>query len=302
MPWTISSSLDDFRARAGGFLAAHPAENTVLLTITDRLAASGPHYYGDGVPVFGWWRAEPDGPVAGAFVQTPPFTPRLGRMPESAAVELAAELAALLAAELVAEPAAGSAAAPAGAAALTGAGGGAAATLAFGAAWAAVTGTTSTVRTNERLYRLGELADPPRPPSGRSRLAGAADHELLVRWFAEFAEEVDIRIPNVATVVDDRTAAGQLHLWEDGGRPVAVAGASAVIAGMSRIGPVYTPGEARGRGYASGVTAAASAAALARGAVEVLLYTDLANPTSNSIYQQIGYRPVEDCVELAFGD
>ncbi|WP_328955376.1 GNAT family N-acetyltransferase [Kitasatospora purpeofusca] len=290
MPWTISNSLDDFRARAGEFLAAHPAENTVLLTITDRLAASGPHYYGDGVPVFGWWRAEPDGPVAGAFLRTPPFTPRLGLMPESAAVELATELAAERAA------------APAGSAVLTGVAGGAAATLAFGAAWAGAVGTTNTVRRNERLYRLGELADPPRPPSGRSRLAGAADRELLIRWFAEFAEEVDIRIPNVATVVDDRTAAGQLHLWEDGGRPVAVAGAGAVIAGMSRIGPVYTPNEARGRGYASGVTAAASAAALARGAAEVLLYTDLANRTSNSIYQQIGYRPVEDCVELAFGD
>ncbi|CAN3982496.1 GNAT family N-acetyltransferase [Kitasatospora purpeofusca] len=123
----------------------------------------------------------------------------------------------------------------------------------------------------------------------------------MIRWFTEFAEAVDIRIPDVATVVDDRTAAGQLHLWEDGGRPVAVAGASAVIAGMSRIGPVYTPADARGRGYASGVTAAASVAALDRGAGEVLLYTDLANPTSNSIYQQIGYRPVEDCVELAFG-
>ncbi|MER6362019.1 GNAT family N-acetyltransferase [Kitasatospora sp. NPDC001527] len=111
---------------------------------------------------------------------------------------------------------------------------------------------------------------------------------------------MDISIPDVATVVDDRTAAGQLHLWEDGGRPVAVAGVSAVVAGMSRIGPVYTPRDARGRGYASGVTAAASAAALAGGAGEVLLYTDLANPTSNSIYQQIGYRPVEDCLVLAF--
>ncbi|MEK2495477.1 GNAT family N-acetyltransferase [Kitasatospora purpeofusca] len=289
MPWTISSSLDDFRARAGGFLAAHPAANTVLLTIADRLAARGPHYYGDGVPVFGWWRAEPDGPVAGAFLRTPPFALRLGLMPEPAAAELATELAGARVE------------APDGAAALTGVAGGAAATLAFGAAWVAATGTTSTVRTNERLYRLGEPTDPPRPPSGRSRLAGAADRELLIRWFTEFAEAVDIRIPDVATVVDDRTAAGQLHLWEDGGRPVAVAGASAVIAGMSRIGPVYTPADARGRGYASGVTAAASVAALDLGAGEVLLYTDLANPTSNSIYQQIGYRPVEDCVELAFG-
>ncbi len=286
MPWTLSTSLDEFRARAGDFLAASPAENTVLLTVTDRLAAHGPHYYGDGAPVFGWWRAGPDGPVAGAFLQTPPFTPRLGLMPEAAAAELATELAA----------------AWAGFTALAGVGGGAAATQAFGAAWAGATGTTSSVKTNERLYRLDGLSGPPRPPAGRPRLAGAADRELLIRWFDAFAAEVDIRIPHTARVVDDRTAGGQLHLWEDAGRPVAVAGASAVIAGMSRIGPVYTPREARGRGYASGVTAAASAAALAQGAGEVLLFTDLANPTSNAIYQQLGYRPVEDCLELAFDD
>ncbi|MET8704227.1 GNAT family N-acetyltransferase [Kitasatospora sp. NPDC004723] len=285
MPWTLSTSLDDFRAQAGGFLGANPAENTVLLTITDRLAARGLHYYGAGAPVFGWWRPEPDGPVAGVFLQTPPFAPRLGLMPERAAAELAVELAG----------------AWAGFTALAGVGGGVAAVRAFGDAWAGATGATPTVKTEERLYRLGELTDPPRPPAGRPRLAGAADRELLIRWFDAFAAEVDIRIPDAAMVVDDRTAGGQLHLWEDGGRPVAVAGASAVVAGMSRIGPVYTPREARGRGYASGVTAAASAAALADGAAEVLLYTDLSNPTSNSIYQQIGYRPVEDCLELAFG-
>ncbi|MER5351081.1 GNAT family N-acetyltransferase [Kitasatospora sp. NPDC002551] len=284
MPWTLTTSLDDFRAQAGGLLAAHPAENTVLLTVTDRLAARGPHYYGDGAPVFGWWRREPDGPVEGVFLQTPPFVPRLGVMPAEAAAELAADLAG----------------ARAGFTALTGVSGGVAAVRAFGVAWGAATGLTGSVRTEERLYRLGELTGPPRPPAGRPRLAGAADRELLVRWFEEFAAEVDISIPDVATVVDDRTAAGQLHLWEDGGRSVAVAGVSAVVAGMSRIGPVYTPRDARGRGYASGVTAAASAAALAGGAGEVLLYTDLANPTSNSIYQQIGYRPVEDCLVLAF--
>ncbi|WP_380285643.1 GNAT family N-acetyltransferase [Kitasatospora purpeofusca] len=287
MPWTLSTSLDDFRTQAGGFLAANPAENTVLLTITDRLAVRGLRYYGDGAPLFGWWRPEPDAPVAGVFLQTPPFAPRLGLMPERAAAELAVELAG----------------ARAGFTALAGVGGGVAAVRAFGEAWAGATGTTGTVKTNERLYRLGELTDPPRPPAGRPRLAGAGDRELLIRWFDAFAAEVDIRIPDTAMVVDDRTADGRLHLWEDEtGRPVAVAGASAVVAGMSRIGPVYTPREARGRGYASGVTAAASAAALADGAEEVLLHTDLANPTSNSIYQQIGYRPVGDCLELAFGD
>ena len=72
------------------------------------------------------------------------------------------------------------------------------------------------------------------------------------------------------------------------------------VHGMVRIGPVYTPPERRGRGYASAATAALSQRLLDAGAEEVLLYTDLANPVSNSIYQRIGYRPVEDRVVLAF--
>jgi predicted GNAT family acetyltransferase len=69
---------------------------------------------------------------------------------------------------------------------------------------------------------------------------------------------------------------------------------------MVRIGPVYTPPEFRGAGYASAVTAELSLRALEAGAAEVLLYTDLDNPVSNSIYQRIGYRAVEDRVVLAF--
>ena len=82
--------------------------------------------------------------------------------------------------------------------------------------------------------------------------------------------------------------------------PAAIAGVTRQVAGMLRVGPVYTPPELRGRGYASAVTAAVSLRAREAGAEEVLLYTDLANSTSNSIYQRIGYRPVEDRVVLAF--
>ncbi|MGW0659232.1 GNAT family N-acetyltransferase [Streptodolium elevatio] len=79
-----------------------------------------------------------------------------------------------------------------------------------------------------------------------------------------------------------------------GGRPGGPFGECA------HIGPVYTPPEHRGRGYGAAVTAARTEAALAAGADEVLLFTDLANPTSNSIYRKIGYEPVEDRVILTF--
>lgn len=284
MTWTLSTSLDDFRSRADAFLAARPAENTVLITIAHRLAEAGLDVFGERPPVFGWWQAEPDGPVGGAFLQTPPFAPRLSAMPQAAAVELAVRLAA----------------AGAGFTEVTGVGGGTEQVRAFAEAWTAATGAGQSVRVEERLYRLGELAGPPRPPAGRHRLAGPADRALAIRWWQEFLLEVKVQAHDVARAVDDRIASGGLHLSEDAGTPVALAGSSPVLAGMSRIGPVYTPADLRGRGYASAVTAAASAHVLGLGAEEVLLYTDLDNPTSNSIYQQIGYRPVEDCLVLDF--
>ena len=85
--------------------------------------------------------------------------------------------------------------------------------------------------------------------------------------------------------------------WLD--EPVSIAAATPVLAGMARIGPVYTPPQWRRHGYGSAVTAAASGHAVARGATEVVLFADVTNPTSNSIYQQLGFRPIADDVVLA---
>lgn len=73
-----------------------------------------------------------------------------------------------------------------------------------------------------------------------------------------------------------------------------------LIAGQVRIAPVYTPSHLRGHGYASAVTAAVTQAALNIGADNVLLFTDLANPTSNALYQRLGYRPVADFMSCRF--
>ncbi|MFJ8042836.1 GNAT family N-acetyltransferase [Kitasatospora sp. NPDC096147] len=281
MTWTLSSSLDDFRAQAGDFLAAHPAENTVLLTLVHNLATAGLHVFGEADPWFGWWRPEPDAPVAAAFARTPPFPLRLSAMEP----EVAAELAVALAQD---------------GRELPGVGGGKDAAEAFAAAWKQQTGVGSSVRSEERLYRLGELTDPSPLPAGAVRPARPAETDLLTDWFGDFVAEAELAIPgeNHRPTVERRIAGGGLLVWEHEGRVVSFAGVSEVIAGMSRIGPVYTPPQDRGRGYASGVVAAGSAQALAAGAAEVLLYTDLANPTSNSIYQKLGYRPVEDCLSI----
>ncbi|MEY9947272.1 GNAT superfamily N-acetyltransferase [Kitasatospora sp. GAS1066B] len=279
MTWTFTDSLAEFRAAAGDFLQAHPARNTVLLTLVNRLAA-GSAVGGDPnkPPRFGWWRPSAESPVAGAWLQTPPQPLRLGEMPPEAATELAAALF--------------------DGPELTGVSGGVREARAFAAAWAERSGGTVTVQVEERLYRLGELTVP--TVAGRFRQAVPADHALLLGWFEAFFVEVNMTFHQLEDLVARRTANGELHLWEVAGRPVALAGLSPVLAGMTRIGPVYTPPELRGHGYASAATAAVSALAGGRGAAQVLLYTDLANPTSNSIYQKLGYRPVEDCVVLGF--
>ena len=89
-------------------------------------------------------------------------------------------------------------------------------------------------------------------------------------------------------------------LWEVAGRPVALAVAQRQVAGMTRIGPVYTPPADRRHGFGAAVTAAAAAWALDDGAGQVVLFVDHANPTTNRLYHRLGFRPVHDAVELSF--
>ena len=92
-----------------------------------------------------------------------------------------------------------------------------------------------------------------------------------------------------------------LVLWADEGTPVSFAGYGGPTPNGIRVGPVYTPPELRRRGYASALTAALTRTLLDRGRKFCFLFTDLANPTSNSIYQRIGYRPVSDADQWVFG-
>jgi GNAT superfamily N-acetyltransferase len=177
---------------------------------------------------------------------------------------------------------------------------------AFAAAWAARTGASVRVVLRLRLFALGELRPPAGVP-GAARGVGPADDaaiDLLAAWRRAFDVELDgawthAHAPREAVARGLAAGTGEL-VWEVDGGPVAQATARAVTAGMSRVGPVYTPPEHRRRGYGAAVTAAASRWALARGARHVLLYTDLANPTTNRLYPRLGYRPRYDAVELRF--
>jgi len=93
---------------------------------------------------------------------------------------------------------------------------------------------------------------------------------------------------------------GGFWLWEDADTPTSMAGVSSATPNGVRIGPVYTPAELRGRGYATSLVADVSRGQLANGRSFCFLHTDLANPTSNAIYRRIGYEYVCDSLVVAF--
>ena len=166
-------------------------------------------------------------------------------------------------------------------------------------AFATATGKNFTESLATRLYRLGVLAPP--TVEGSGRMATETDVELLGAWRAEFLREAVPEAPAEQTtdVMRSSLCLGNGHaLWEVDGTPVAWAAASIPHAGMTRVGPVYTPPEHRRHGYGAAVSAMVSQWALDQGATEVLLFADLTNPISNSIYQRIGYQPLDDWAEF----
>jgi RimJ/RimL family protein N-acetyltransferase len=281
MSWTLAGTADEYLAGAGGYLRATPVEHTVELGAAQTLRVRGPHAFGSAAPLFGWWRS-PAGDIAAAALHTPPY-PLLFSGPPEAARALAAELAAR-------------------GRDLRGVNGPQDAVATFAAAWREHTGATSSVHRRSRLFRLAGLTAPAPQPPGLARLPGPADMDLLARWFADSAAEMNDLAGDPRRDLEDRIGYGGLMIWELGGTPVAMAGRSRPASGVVRVGPVYTPPGQRRRGFGGAATVAVTRAALDEGAAEVVLFTDLANPTSNALYIRLGYQPVEDRVLLAFAE
>ena len=265
---------EGFARSAGDFLAAREAEHNLLLGLTGRLRADA-NSYGDDEPYFAV--VEDRGRVVTAALRTPPHQLVLAETDDPAGyVALAADVHAVFAE-------------------LPGVSGPASAIGSFVSAWAALTGAGARRTMSQRIYEATEAVRPEGVPGGM-RQAGDEDRELLLDWLRAFMREAVPEEAEDATGFLERRAAdpdARLVLWEDGA-PVSLAACGSATPHGIRIGPVYTPPELRGRGYASALTAELTRELLAAGRDFCFLYTDLANPTSNSIYRRIGYRPVTD--------
>jgi RimJ/RimL family protein N-acetyltransferase len=152
----------------------------------------------------------------------------------------------------------------------------------------------------QRIYVLGALR-PPASVAGTLRRATTDDVDRLVEWKLAFVTDTGMTADSDAVAWTlQRIQDPALWLWERG-EAVSMAMVTAPIAGVSRVGYVYTPPEQRGNGYAAAVVSAVSAMALEDGATTCMLYTELANPTSNAIYRRIGYEPRAEVESYSFG-
>jgi GNAT superfamily N-acetyltransferase len=277
---------------AADHLAEQPVVSTVVSGVANRIAAEAADgiAWPDGVPC--WFAVALDGDqIVGAAMRTA----RSGAFP-AFLLPMPEEAARLLARTLIErdEPV------PAANGALP-------AVQVFCDEMAAHAGGTVLVGQHTRLFELGDLVEPD-PVEGRLRPAAPDELDLVVSWFEAFMTDADEQAgrepgvsphetPNPESLAR-RIDGGRVFVWENpSGEAVHVTAASQPSYGVSRIGPVYTPREHRGRGIAS--TAVAQVSKLLRDSGEqACLFTDQANPTSNKIYEAIGYRPVVDMANL----
>lgn len=273
----------EFYERVKGYLLAREAEHNLILGLVGGIAAGLTPQYVDPFMA----AVEADGAVVSVAMRTPPHNLVLS---EGHTAESIAALVPVLRTRY--GEMAGVSGPPAAAAELA-------------RQWQAVSGQAYSRFMAQRIYRLSHVTAPD-GVAGHMRPAEAADRDLLVEWLHGF--HVDAGMPGAMPSREETAEAADrylsrrgraLEIWVDGA-PVSTAGYGGYTEHGVRIGPVYTPPEYRRRGYASACVAALSQRLLDEGRTFCFLYTDLANPTSNHVYQAIGYEPVSDVDMLSF--
>lgn len=269
----------DFSSRVGGFLMAREGIHSLHIGILDRLLRRGETPVSSH-PAPLLMSVESDGEVVGIAIRTPPHKLIISDLSPQAAASLAdvltprcPDLPAVL--------------------------GDRGAAQAFAEAWCARTGTEPRLFMENAIHRLDRL-EPPEPVEGGSRRAAPADLDRLAGWYRAFEDEAHATIHTERKRIAEKIERGDLHLWCVDRKPVSMAGIAARTPNSGRVGPVYTPKAERGSGYGTAVTAAATASLLEEGKAFCVLYTDLANPTSNKIYRALGYRVIAEAVDIEF--
>lgn len=163
-----------------------------------------------------------------------------------------------------------------------------------------LTGVTATVEMKQCLYKLKKVK---RKIVSQGKLRALREEDFFVsEWVYEFCKDANLPIAmdEAGTKAAELIAKGRLMGWEIGGEIVSMANATRPTKRNITVNFVYTPVRHRKKGFASDCVAALSQMMLDQGYQSTSLYTDLSNPTSNKIYQEIGYEQVADAVLMAF--
>jgi predicted GNAT family acetyltransferase len=282
-------SPQEFYDQAGAYLLKHEAANNLTLGLTGNLIKR-PHFYNNETPYFGIVRSD-DGEIVATALRTPPRSVILSHIENRDALRLIAEDVHAVFPKIPAVS------------------GQKHDSRGFAEFWTLLSGQQAAPRMFERIYSVEKIIPVPNV-AGSARRAEEADRARLDQWMRgfhtdAFPHEAPVSDQVVESWIANRLAPelGGMYFWEDdNGQPVAMAGYTGFTENGVRIGPVYTPIENRGHGYGSAITAAVSQMLLDSGRKFCFLFTDLNNPTSNKIYQNIGYEGVCDIDEYVFDE
>lgn len=172
-------------------------------------------------------------------------------------------------------------------------------------AYAEVAVRPITIHMENGVYACTQVTWPETAPDGSARFANERDLSWMIEWMTQFHIDVgeDIAREQATNAMTSKLHTGGFVIWQDEqGAPVSLVGYGNATPRGIRIGPVYTPAEHRGRGYATYATALATQHLFDSGREIVFLFTDLANPTSNHIYQSVGYIHQGDVINVRFAD
>lgn len=275
------SKASDFLSQVGDLLSKDEAKYGLIQGIANRLV-NNPHVYGSMDP---WFCIVSDKTgVCAAAMRTPPYNVLLARFsgdPDSSGKLLvdsisqrSANIPGVIGEREITDP--------------------------FMEYWCNARGVMVNGRQLQRIYRLDKL-NRILLAKGRFRLATEADKSLLLRWTYSFHDEVFASVNQDEPMPDitGRIANREIFLWEDD-LPVSMAAKSRPTNRGMTVNYVYTPPEFRRRGYATSCVYVLCKDILDSGYEFCMLYTDLANPISNSIYKRIGFREVCDSVMYIF--
>ena len=271
-------SGEAFLEICGSFLEAREPEHQLTLGILGDALARG-EFPDDGALV----AALAGGRVVATAIWTPPWNVILSEVDDEQAIEALADA-------LAGDD-------------LGGVSGPAEHVEAFAQTWCERTGRGYVEGMRQRSYVLNRVVAP-RDIPGRLRRAGPGDRAVMTAWMDGFDREAmgsEAGRRDIDVMVDELISSSSRvgYIWDDP-EPVSMCQAAGATPHGIRIGAVFTPPELRRRGYASALVAAVSQAQLDLGRRWCFLFTDLANPTSNRIYQAIGYRPIRDVLMYRF--